>query len=177
MKSKLLNIKAIITDVDGVMTDGSIIYSASDGEIKYFNVQDGMGITLCRMAGLKTGIITGRDSHLVRKRAEELKIDFLSQGSFNKLPEYEAMKANMGLDDSEICYIGDDLLDLPLLLRVGYSVTVADGRDEVKAVCDYITMAKGGQGAVREVIDKILRRQGKLETILSKIISGKFEKP
>ena len=169
MKSKLVKIKLILMDVDGVLTDGEIIYSSDGSEIKKFHVQDGMGITLARMAGLKTGIITGRISEMVKRRAEELKFDVVSQGSFNKLPQYEQIKQQFNLKDEEIAYIGDDLLDMSILMRVGFSAAVANARDEVKAICDYVTVAQGGQGAVREVIDKILIRQNKLDDLIRQL--------
>ena len=169
MKSKLLKIKLILMDVDGVLTSGDIIYSSNDEELKKFNIQDGMGITLARKAGLKTGIITGRFSEMVKRRAEELKFDIISQGNFNKLKPYEEIRDQFKLDDEEIAYIGDDFLDLCILKRVGFSVAVANARDEVKAICDYITIATGGNGAVREVIDKILKRQGKLFDIMEEL--------
>ncbi|WP_456443124.1 KdsC family phosphatase [Caldithrix abyssi] len=169
MRKKLSQIQLILMDVDGVLTAGEIIYSAAGDELKMFNVQDGMGITLARMAGLKTGILTGRKSELVRRRAEELKIDIVSQGSFEKLPEYEKIKQQMQLSDEQICYIGDDVLDIPVLKRVGFSVAVANARDEVKAIADYVTVAEGGKGAVREVIDKILKWQNKLHVLIDQL--------
>lgn len=169
MKSKLLNIKLILMDVDGVLTNGDIIYSSSGEELKKFNIQDGMGITLARMAGLKTGIITGRDSKMVKRRAEELKFDIISQGNFNKLNPYEEIREQENLKDEEIAYIGDDLLDLCILARVGFSVAVANARDEVKAACDYVTIADGGNGAVREVIEKILKRQEKFFDLIEEL--------
>lgn len=169
MKEKLLKIKMLLLDVDGVLTGGEIIYSSSGEELKKFDIQDGMGITLARMAGLKTGIITGRTSDMVKRRAEELQFDVVSQGNFNKLKPYEEIRESYGLNDDEIAYVGDDLLDLPILKRVGFSVAVANARDEVKAQCDYITTAEGGNGAVREVIDKILKRQEKFYDLLEQL--------
>ncbi len=169
MREKISKIKMILMDVDGVLTNGEIIYSSSGDELKIFHVQDGMGITLARMAGLKTGIVTGRMSALVERRAHELNIDVVSQGNFNKLPEYERIKRDFELKDEEICYIGDDVLDLPILKRVGFSVAVANARDEVKAICDYVTVAEGGKGAVREVIDRILKWQNKLHSIIEEL--------
>ena len=128
-----------------------------------------MGITLARMAGLKTGIITGRVSDMVKRRAEELKIDIISQGNFNKLKPYEDIRDREKLKDEEIAYIGDDLMDLCILNRVGFSVAVANARDEVKAVCDYVTIADGGNGAVREVIEKILKRQEKFFNLIEEL--------
>ena len=169
MKQKLSKIKMVLFDVDGVLCNGDITYTDAGSEIKTFDVQDGLGVTLARMAGLKTGIITGRKSSIIERRAKELKIDYLSQGSFNKLPAYEKILKESGIDESEICYIGDDILDLPILDRVGFSVAVANGREEVKADCDYITVARGGRGAVREVIDIILKRQGKFGVLLESL--------
>ncbi|MBD3223741.1 MAG: HAD-IIIA family hydrolase [Caldithrix sp.] len=164
-----MNIKIILMDVDGVLTSGEIIYTSNGDELKMFNVQDGMGITLARMAGIKTGIITGRKSGLVLRRAEELKVDIIFQGRFHKLDDYEKVKKEYGFKDDEIAYIGDDILDMPLLKRVGFSVAVANARDEVKAICDYVTIAEGGKGAVRETIDKILKRQGKLYKLVEEL--------
>ncbi len=169
MRKKISKIKMILMDVDGVLTNGEIIYSSSGDELKIFNVQDGMGITLARLAGLKTGIITGRLSALVERRAHELRMDVVYQGSFKKLPDYERVKRDFELSDDEICYIGDDVLDVPILKRVGFSVAVANARDEVKAICDYVTVAPGGKGAVREVIDRILKWQNKMELVMQKL--------
>lgn len=169
MRQKISKIKMILMDVDGVLTNGEIIYSSSGDELKIFNVQDGMGITLARLAGLKTGIITGRLSALVERRAHELKMDVVYQGNFKKLPDYERVKRDFELNDDEICYIGDDVLDMPILKRVGFSVAVANARDEVKAICDYITVAPGGKGAVREVIDRILKWQNKMELVMERL--------
>jgi 3-deoxy-D-manno-octulosonate 8-phosphate phosphatase (KDO 8-P phosphatase) len=107
---------------------------------------------------------------MVAKRAKELKFDVISQGHFNKLPEYEKIKKELNMDDSQIAYIGDDLLDIPILKRVGFSIAVANARDEVKAVCNDVTIAAGGNGAVREMIDKILKRQNKMEKLLTELI-------
>jgi 3-deoxy-D-manno-octulosonate 8-phosphate phosphatase (KDO 8-P phosphatase) len=170
MPNNILDIQLILMDVDGVLTNGKIVYTSNGEELKEFNVQDGMGITLARMAGLKTGIITGRHSPMVAKRAKELKFDVISQGHFNKLPEYEKIKKELNMDDSQIAYIGDDLLDIPILKRVGFSIAVANARDEVKAVCNDVTIAAGGNGAVREMIDKILKRQNKMEKLLTELI-------
>ena len=121
-----------------------------------------MGITLARKAGLKTGIITGRSSAMVTQRAKELKYDVVMQGDDDKLAQYQKIKEQFNLADEEICYIGDDIPDVPVLEKVGFSVAVANARDELKQFCDYITERDGGHSAVREVIDKILLSQGKL---------------
>jgi 3-deoxy-D-manno-octulosonate 8-phosphate phosphatase (KDO 8-P phosphatase) len=164
----------ILFDVDGVLCSGDISYLDTGAEIKTFDVQDGMGITLARMAGLKTGIITGRISKAIERRAEELKMDVLKQGSFNKLNPYEDVKREFEIEDEEICYIGDDVLDMPILNLVGFSVTVPNAREEVKAICDYVTIAVGGRGAVRETIDLILKRQGKFNQLVESLINIKL---
>jgi len=169
MRSKIEKLKMILMDVDGVLTRGDITFTSSDEEVKVFNVQDGMGITLARMAGLKTGIITGRKSPMVERRVRELKIDALQMGEFHKLEPFEQVRKDFGLEYEEICYIGDDILDMSILKRVGFSVAVANARDEVKAICDYVTIKSGGQGAVREVIDKILEHQKKLHSIIESL--------
>ena len=160
----------ILFDVDGVLCSGDITYLDNGVEIKTFDVQDGMGITLARLAGLKTGIITGRKSSAIEKRADELKIDVLKQGSFNKLIPYNEVKQEFGFEDSDICYIGDDVLDIPLLNLAGFSVSVPNARDEVKAISDFVTVAMGGRGAVREIIDLILKRQGKFDQLVESLI-------
>jgi len=158
---KLAKIKMIVMDVDGVMTDGKLYFTSSGEEMKAFDIQDGMGITLARKAGLKTGIITGRISGMVSRRAAELKYDIVLQGDDDKLSQYEKIKVQFDFTDEEICYIGDDIPDIPVLKKVGFSVAVANARDELKQFCDYITERDGGHSAVREVIDKILLSQGK----------------
>ena len=173
MRDKLRKIQLILFDVDGVLCSGDIVYLDNGAEIKIFDVQDGMGITLARLAGLRTGIITGRKSKAIEKRARELKIDFLSQGSFHKLGPYLDILSRSGLTDEAVCYIGDDVLDLPVLERVGFSVAVANARDEVKAVCDYVTVSRGGRGAVREVIDHILKRQRKFDVLIETLLERK----
>ncbi|MFZ1200535.1 MAG: HAD hydrolase family protein [Desulfobacterales bacterium] len=165
MQEKLLQIKMILMDVDGVLTGGEIIYSSSGDELKIFNIHDGMGIALARMAGLKTGIITGRMSEMVRRRAEELKIDAVAQGQARKLAAYEDLKLRYALADADIAFIGDDLPDLCILKRAGFGAAVADAREAVKRASHYVTAAAGGCGAVREVIDLILGSQGKLEQL------------
>jgi 3-deoxy-D-manno-octulosonate 8-phosphate phosphatase (KDO 8-P phosphatase) len=171
MSFHLNNIKCILFDVDGVLTNGDIIYTEKSVEVKCFHVQDGLGITLAQLAGLKTAILTSRQSKVVDLRADQLKIDIVSQGSLNKLQKYLEIIKELNLSDEEICYIGDDVLDLPVLNRVGFSVAVANAREEVKRQCDYITSAAGGQGAVREVIDLILQKQNKFNAVITRLIN------
>ena len=169
MKSeKIKKIKLILLDVDGVLTDGSIIFGESNQEIKIFNVKDGLGIKLAQAGGIEIGIITGRTSEAVKKRADELDIKILSQGQPDKVKVYEQIKNDLGLKDDQIAYVGDDLNDLKLLQKVGLSIAVKDSCDEVKAEADYITKTPGGIGAVREVIELILKSQGKWQGLIQK---------
>lgn len=156
MREKAKKIKMILFDVDGVMTDGGIILGNQGIELKKFHVQDGMGFTLAKKAGLMLGILTGRYSDLVTKRATELNADEIYQGVFNKLTAYKDILTKHGLSDEEVAYVGDDILDIPVLRRVGLKFAVANAAEEVKDMADYVTHKKGGEGAVREVIDLIL---------------------
>jgi 3-deoxy-D-manno-octulosonate 8-phosphate phosphatase (KDO 8-P phosphatase) len=159
-------IKWIIMDVDGVMTDGGIIFSSDKSESKRFHVRDGHGITLARKAGLKLGIITGRISDVVKRRAEELSMEAVYQGEYNKLISFEELKKEHSLSDEEIAYIGDDVQDAPVMKRVGFAAVVADGAAELDAVAHMRTKTKGGHGAVREFIEAILNAQGLYKNIL-----------
>lgn len=174
MKKKIRKIKLILFDVDGVLCSGDISYLDGGQEIKTFDVQDGMGITLAHMGGLKTGILTGRKSKSITRRGRELKISIVSQGNFNKWQPYLQIKKKLKLQDQEICYIGDDIPDLPVLKVVGFSVAVANARAEVKSSADYITVARGGRGAVREVIDLILKSQGKFDVLLKDLMKVSY---
>ena len=166
--SVLRRIRMILTDVDGVLTDGGIIFGDGEADYKRFDVQDGAGSVFARRSGLLVGIIAGRSSESVSRRAEELKVDELWQGELDKRIPYEKIKEKRGLDDAEIAYLGDDFLDIPILKRVGFAVAVANGRPEVKAIADYVTEARGGHGAFREVAELILKAQGKWEKVLER---------
>jgi len=158
---KLRKIKAIFLDVDGVLTDGSIIYGNNGAEMKAFDIKDGFGITNAISNGIRVGIITGRQSELVKRRATELGIVDLYQGSIDKVTPFEKIKKGYSLDSSEIAYVGDDVLDLPLLGKVGLSAAPSNAVREVRTKVDYVSKARGGQGAVREIIDLILKAQKK----------------
>lgn len=157
--TKLKRIKLLLLDVDGVMTDGGIYYSNSGDEFKKFNIQDGYGITKLRRTGINIGIITGRISNLVARRAEELGITEIYQNLEDKLVAYESIKKKFSLTDSDIAYIGDDEFDLPVLEVVGFSASPADAVHAVKKCVDYICKHGGGNGAVREIIEMILQNQ------------------
>lgn len=156
LREKLRKIKFLILDVDGVLTDGSIVYSSKGEEIKTFNVHDGYGIEMLRQHGIPVGIITGRISSIVEKRAQDLKIEDLVQGTIDKIPAAEKFAQKYNLSFDEIAFIGDDLFDIPLLQKVGFSAAPKNARREVKRIVDYVTTNEGGKGAVREVIDMIL---------------------
>lgn len=160
MDEKLANIKLLLLDVDGVLTDGRIIYDNQGNELKAFDVKDGHGLKMLQRAGIKVGIITGRSSDLVARRAAELGIDILYQKALSKLEPYREILAAQGLQDAQVAYVGDDIVDLPILRRVGFSATVADAVPEVLPLVDYVASRSGGRGAVREICDLLLRASG-----------------
>jgi len=147
----------LLLDVDGVMTDGGIYFTERGDEMKKFNTQDGYGIVNLQRKGVMVGIITGRISDIVRRRAGELGISEVYQNLENKLEAYEAIKAKHGVGDAAIAYIGDDEPDLPVLKKVGFSAAPNDAVDAVKRTVHYVCKRRGGEGAVREVVDLILR--------------------
>ncbi len=168
LNAKAQKIRMLLLDVDGVMTDGSVLLTSDSAELKRFHVHDGIGIALAKVAGILIGIVSGRESEAVRKRAEELGIDEIQQGSVDKEKSYEIILKKYGLKDEEVAYVGDDLLDIPILKRAGLSICVANGVEEAKKVSDYVTKKKGGEGAVREAVERILAGKGKRkEAILS----------
>jgi 3-deoxy-D-manno-octulosonate 8-phosphate phosphatase (KDO 8-P phosphatase) len=157
----LENIRLVILDVDGVLTDGTLWYSAKGEEIKPFNVKDGYGIKSLQRNGIKVGIITGRESKALEQRAKGLKIDYLYQGVSNKLIPYEEILKKENLSDKDIAYMGDDIPDICILKRVDTAATPADGVEEVKNIANFIARNYGGHGAVRELAEAILKAQGK----------------
>ena len=160
MDEKLAKIKLLLLDVDGVMTNGQIIYDGQNTELKAFDVKDGHGIKLLQRTGIKIGIITGRSSAVVARRAKELGIEILYQGALKKLDPYLEILKQEGLTDDQVAYIGDDVIDLPILRRVGFSVTVADAVPDMAPLVDYVTVRNGGRGAVREVCDMLIKASG-----------------
>lgn len=165
-------LKMLILDVDGVLTDGTIILSDSGDEVKHFHVQDGMGITLAQAAGLRVGILTGRSSKVVERRAKELKIEDVVQGSGNKGQDLDVLLAKYSISCDEIAYIGDDIPDLPVMRRVSMPIAVANARPEVKEACIHVTTERGGNGAVREAIDWLLELRGQKHDIYEQFALG-----
>lgn len=158
--ARATRVTALVLDVDGVLSDGRIIYDEFGDELKCFDVQDGAGLVLWRRAGLRSAIITARKAKLIKRRAKELAVDFLSQKALKKLPVYEQLLRRWRLPHEQVCAIGDDLMDLPILRRVGLAVAVPNAVEEVKRISHYVTTRSGGRGAVREVIDLILKAKG-----------------
>lgn len=160
-------VKVLIFDVDGVLTDGSLFYGDDGQEYKSFNSRDGHGIKMLRDTGVEAAILTGRTSKVVLHRARNLGISRIVQGSHDKLASYEAMLAELGLRPEDVAYMGDDLVDLPVLRRCGLACTVPSAPDEVKARSNYVTRAAAGRGAAREVCELIMRAQGTWEAQLA----------
>ncbi len=161
MRETLEKIKLLLLDVDGVMTDGRIVYDNNGGESKAFDVKDGHGLKLLQRAGIQVGIITGRQSFVVAKRAEELGIELLYQGVKDKLLPFREILEKLQLSPQEVAYVGDDVVDLPVMRQVGFAATVADALDDVKPYAQLVTKRAGGRGAVREVCDFILKESGR----------------
>ncbi len=169
LKERIKKIKVLALDVDGVLSDGKIIVDSSGNEIKNFDVQDGFGMVLLRRVGIKIVIITARSSRPVDFRAKDLKIDKLYQDAFPKVEYYKQMLKELEVSDEQVCFVGDDLPDLTVLRQVGFAVAVANAVEEIKKEVHYITHKSGGCGAVREVIELILKTQGHWDHLLAKL--------
>jgi len=165
-------IKLLILDVDGVLTDGGIILDNEGNEFKSFHVRDGHGIKLLIRNGVDVAIITGRHSRVVERRAHELGVKEIHQRCLNKVVAYEQIKGKFSLQDEEIAYIGDDVVDIPILRRVGLPVTVADASEDVRSFSMIVTANRGGRGAVREITDLILKAKGFWEGIIDDYIKA-----
>jgi 3-deoxy-D-manno-octulosonate 8-phosphate phosphatase (KDO 8-P phosphatase) len=161
IQSKLKKIKMLILDVDGVLTDGYVIIDDNGHESKHFNVRDGHGLKMIQRYGIKVVLLTGRQSEVVKHRARDLGIKEIHQKVFNKKEVFAKILQKNKLTSEEVAFMGDDIVDIPVLKAVGFSVAVADAVDVVKKSVDYITKNKGGHGAVREVCDMLLQAQGK----------------
>ena len=161
-------VSVLLLDVDGVLTDGRIVYAEYGDELKFFNVQDGAGLVFWNRVGLKSAIITARNSKLVKRRAKELHVDFLAQGALLKLPAYKRMLKRLRASDEQVCAVADDLMELPMLRRVGLAVAVPNAVEEVKRASHYVTHRSGGRGAVREVIELILHAKGLWDQVMQR---------
>ena len=164
-REKLKNIKLLLLDVDGVLTDGKIVYTDSGEQIKAFDVKDGHGLKLLMRSGIEVVLITGRESKVVLHRARDLGIQEVYQKVTNKIEIYEKILKEKNLEDIHVGFVGDDLIDIPVLKRVGFSAAVEDAIPEVKEIVDYVTIKKGGEGAVREVCELLLKSQDKWEEL------------
>lgn len=168
LPAKMKKIKMVILDVDGVLTDGNIVYTSRGEEIKAFDVQDGTGIKFARDLGLVVVFLTGRESQIVADRAKELTVEEVHQKIRDKKKVYAQLLKKYHLKDEEVCCIGDDILDLGILRSAGVAVAVRNAVEEVKQAAHFVTERPGGQGAVREVLVQILRAQGKWESLVRK---------
>jgi 3-deoxy-D-manno-octulosonate 8-phosphate phosphatase (KDO 8-P phosphatase) len=172
LKKRAAQIKLILMDVDGTMTDGAVtLLSQTDGsalEIKTFDAHDGQGLTLARTAGIRTGCITGRESAALLRRAHEMRMDYVYMKIPVKMPAYEEILRKAELPDSAVAFIGDDLPDIPLLRRAGLAVAVGDAVPEVRKIAHYTTKALAGHGAVREAIELVLKSRGIWEEMIEK---------
>ena len=161
-------VEIILSDVDGVLTDGGIWYDNQGVELKQFHIRDGLGIKLWQRAGFRFGVLTARSSHIVKLRASELAVDFVRQGFEEKLPVTMEILRELQLAPENACFIGDDLTDLPVMRHVGLGVAVADAASEVRSAAGYVTRLPGGRGAVREVVETILKAKGRWEDVIQR---------
>jgi 3-deoxy-D-manno-octulosonate 8-phosphate phosphatase (KDO 8-P phosphatase) len=169
LRDRCVGVELLIVDVDGVLTDGRIVYASPEAELKHFHVRDGAALRWWRQFGKRSGLITGRSSPLVDVRAAELGIDLVRQGAADKGAVYGQLLEQAAIAPEAVCYVGDDLPDLAPLRRSGLAVAVADACAEVRAAAHYVTRAAGGRGAVREVIELILRCQGLWQTLVARV--------
>jgi 3-deoxy-D-manno-octulosonate 8-phosphate phosphatase (KDO 8-P phosphatase) len=168
LEERCRRIDMLVLDVDGVLTDGGIIYGDNGVELKQFHVRDGSGLKIWQYVGKRAAIISGRTSRVVEVRAAELGIAPVYQGAAEKMPAYRRLLADGGLRPEQVCFVGDDVPDLPLLLHCGLAVAVADACAEARAAAHHVTAAAGGRGAVREVIELVLRCQGLWQPVVDR---------
>ena len=162
------SIELILADVDGVLTTGGIIFDNQGIETKQFHIRDGLGIKLWQRAGGRFGVVTGRSSHIVKIRAAELGVEIVRQTAEDKLPAVQQILTELKLEPHQVCYIGDDLPDLPVMRVIGLGVAVADGAPELRAAAHYVTSVGGGCGAVRETVELILKSQRRWDELIRK---------
>jgi len=170
LKANFADIQLLAMDVDGVLTDGTLVINADGSESKFFNSMDGHGIRMWQRAGLKVALITGRASEPTQRRAEQLQIEYVFQDCHDKLPVFEKILEQLRLSPEKAAYIGDDLTDLPAIRYAGFGAAVANAVDEVKQYADYVTTRSGGTGAVREVIEHILKNTGRWRQLMKRYV-------
>lgn len=168
--NSLSEIKLLVLDVDGVLTDGGFVINADGSETKVFHTLDGHGIRMWRRAGLKVAFLSGRHSEPTSRRAEQLEVDYCLQDCHYKLPKLNELLEKASLSAHNVAYVGDDLPDLPAMRAAGFAVAVANAVDEVKDVADYVTTRPGGAGAVREVVEYILKSTGRWQELMERYL-------
>lgn len=172
---KAAMVRLFLVDVDGVLSDGGIVYDGDGRESKRFHVRDGHGIKMLQRAGVEVGILSGRSSEAVSVRARELGITLVRQGAFDKVAAWREILRAKGVAAEETAYVGDDIVDLPLLRSVGFAATVFDAEEYVVSAADYVSSRPGGHGAVREIIEFVLRASGAWDAVRAKYFEGGAE--
>jgi len=171
LQAKASRIRLLLFDVDGVLTDGAVVMHADGSESKGFHIRDGAAIVWAQRAGLTVGLLSARSSGATAHRAAQLAVRIVAQGVASKLAAYEQIARDARVDDAAVAYMGDDLLDLPVLARVGFSAAPADAAQEVRERVDWVSAAGGGRGAVRELIELVLRAQQRWDDVLRQYVS------
>ena len=166
LNKQLKAVKLFLCDVDGVLTDGAV-YMGGGVEMKRFNIRDGLGLKFLQLHGIQVGWVSRRPSSATQQRAEDLKIDFLVQHNGGKIEGVEGILRQTGMDWRDVCYVGDDIVDIAVLNRVGLAVVPGDGTADTKEFADYVTKAPGGNGAIREIVEMILRAQNKWKLVIA----------
>lgn len=169
---KAKTIKLLILDVDGTLTNGKLYYTSAGAEMRGFHVQDGMGLKLLRRSGVEIAVISAKHSEVVAKRMADLNIEHVFLGQEDKVPAYETLKAKLGLNDSQIAYMGDDLPDLPLLKRAGLAISVPNAPEVIQQHADFISIKKAGKGAVREACEYIMKAQGTFQAMIQSYLDS-----
>lgn len=171
LQQRAAAIRMLVLDVDGVLTDGRLYFDHAGNEMKAFNSRDGMGLKALQQSGIEVAIITGRTSGAVTKRMAQLNIQHVYQGREDKLDAFTHLLSETGFKTGQVCFVGDDWIDLPVLQQAGLAICVADAEDRVKEKVHWITQRKGGEGAVREICNLILAAQDKEQPILDEILA------
>jgi 3-deoxy-D-manno-octulosonate 8-phosphate phosphatase (KDO 8-P phosphatase) len=171
VESRAARVRILLLDCDGVLTDGRITPVEGGEELKSFHTRDGHGLVMLHRAGLRSGIISGRKSRLVELRAADLGISFVRQGALNKVEVFESLLSEAGVEASHAAYVGDDVVDIPLMRRCALAVAVADATPDTRAAAHYVTQAPGGFGAVREVCELILKAQGCWDELMKRYLA------